>query len=107
LPDLTIATTGIGLNIYRLVTGFGYQMDVKGPLVYLHDLSHWEGLAAPILLGIVIWIGDALVVSEHNRPETVSYFMHDSVVDISLLPDLGRKLHSYRRPRSFIPRQYM
>jgi hypothetical protein len=66
-------TTRVGLNVYRLVTGFGYPMDVKGPLVYLNDLSHWEGFAAPILLSSVIWIGDALVVSWQNGLESIQF----------------------------------
>lgn len=52
----------IGLNLYRLTTGFGYEIDIRGPLVYLNDLGNWGGFAAPVLLAIVIWIGDFLVV---------------------------------------------
>ncbi|KAH6874491.1 hypothetical protein BKA70DRAFT_1350132 [Coprinopsis sp. MPI-PUGE-AT-0042] len=50
------------LNGYRLVVGFAFQIDARAPVTYLNDISNWVAYSLPILLSMVIWIGDALVI---------------------------------------------
>ncbi|KAH6885079.1 hypothetical protein BKA70DRAFT_1574548 [Coprinopsis sp. MPI-PUGE-AT-0042] len=50
------------LCVYRLVIGFAYQQDARGPLLYLNNLGNWTSLASPLLLAIILWTGDALVI---------------------------------------------
>jgi hypothetical protein len=68
-------------------------METQGPLVYLNDLGNWEGYAAPVLLAIVIWIGDALVVSTRTTSLETS-LLHACPVctDIQVFPDLATEL---------------
>jgi hypothetical protein len=96
----------IVVNLYRFVIGFGYQMEVQGSLVYLRNLKNWEGAAAPLLLAIVIWIGDSLVASTLNRLESACV-MRESFADIQVFPDLATELQSRRRSHSSIPQRYM
>ncbi|KAH6867247.1 hypothetical protein BKA70DRAFT_1497366 [Coprinopsis sp. MPI-PUGE-AT-0042] len=51
-----------GQSVYRLITAYAYQIDVHGPVLFVNDLNNWTTYSAPILLALVLWIGDALVI---------------------------------------------
>lgn len=50
------------LNLYRLIVAFAYQADVFSPLLFLNDIRNWTSLSSPILLTVVLWIGEALMI---------------------------------------------
>ncbi|KAH6874488.1 hypothetical protein BKA70DRAFT_1240474 [Coprinopsis sp. MPI-PUGE-AT-0042] len=51
-----------GLSVYRLVTGFAYQLDARASLLYLDDLRNWAAVASPFVLVVIMWTGDALLI---------------------------------------------
>ncbi|KAH6871365.1 hypothetical protein BKA70DRAFT_1451194 [Coprinopsis sp. MPI-PUGE-AT-0042] len=51
-----------GLNIYRLIVGFGHAANVHEPVQYLTNFLQWENSSLSILLALIFWSGDTLVI---------------------------------------------
>ncbi|KAH6871369.1 hypothetical protein BKA70DRAFT_1131066 [Coprinopsis sp. MPI-PUGE-AT-0042] len=51
-----------GLNIYRLVIGFGYASDAQDSARYFTELVQWENYAPVILFALILWTGDSLII---------------------------------------------
>ncbi|KAH6871379.1 hypothetical protein BKA70DRAFT_1488887, partial [Coprinopsis sp. MPI-PUGE-AT-0042] len=50
------------LNVYRLIVAYAYQIEVPAPVTYLRNIRNWDAYAFPVLLAMIIWLGDALVI---------------------------------------------
>lgn len=81
-------------SIIQLVMAFAYQTDIRGPIQVFNDLSIWGTYSAPLLLAMVIWIGDALVVCTSRLRLLGSDVLN--VLDIQMFPGLEAKLPRYR-----------
>lgn len=50
------------LNVYRMIVAYAYQIELKAPVAYLRAIRNWDAYAFPVLLAMIIWLGDALVI---------------------------------------------
>ncbi|PPQ84424.1 hypothetical protein CVT25_011251 [Psilocybe cyanescens] len=73
--------TMLVLAMYRFVQGYILQVNPKGGIFYLFDLARWDSILTNALLGIILWLGDALVISR-------CYYIWDRNFWVILLPSL-------------------
>ncbi|KAH6874512.1 hypothetical protein BKA70DRAFT_1169862 [Coprinopsis sp. MPI-PUGE-AT-0042] len=50
------------INLHRLVNAFALRVDDQGPLSYMGDKNTWGAYVVTVLMGPILWIGDALVI---------------------------------------------
>ncbi|PPQ89182.1 hypothetical protein CVT25_001150 [Psilocybe cyanescens] len=57
-----VATLHVALAMYRFIQGYILQVDPKGGIYYLFDFTRWDSVVTYALLGVMLWLGDALVI---------------------------------------------
>ncbi|KAG2009422.1 hypothetical protein CC2G_012361 [Coprinopsis cinerea AmutBmut pab1-1] len=49
-------------NIYSMIEGYAYQTSLESPVHFMRNTTNWARYSFPVILALVIWIGDALVI---------------------------------------------
>ncbi|KAF9463693.1 hypothetical protein BDZ94DRAFT_1258300 [Collybia nuda] len=57
-----VATTHIGLSLYRILGAFIWSQDIVRPGIYLLDVGNWVNFAPVFTFWLMTWLGDALVI---------------------------------------------